>query len=260
MTSATEMIRQGRVLANHANAIRRLGRNIFADAVEIGRRLIEVNKQIEHGRWLPWLKAEFAWSETTARRFMQFHALAKAKSSKLADLDLPLSGLYLLAAPSTPPAVCDEIIDRAGRGEKVKHGEIVERVRGQKPRAGVQKAAVPPGGAMPDLPIELDRRAGTQVEVVSPSSAPAGWDAAMDAEREMQGLPPEPLKAVSLSTIPIAFRWLAEVLGSTNPADVVAVVRKSELNQIIENIRTITQWGSDLEATWMAIKHPEATP
>jgi hypothetical protein len=115
-------------LATHADWIRRLGRNIITDAVEIGRRLIEVNKYLEHGKWLPWLKAEFAWSETTARRFMQLSALAEAKSSKLADLNLPLSGLYVLAEPGTPEEVRDKIIERA-KVEQVRHADVVAAVK-----------------------------------------------------------------------------------------------------------------------------------
>jgi hypothetical protein len=34
-------------------------------------------------------------------------------------LTLPVSGLYLLAAPSTPAKARDEIIERAAGGEKV---------------------------------------------------------------------------------------------------------------------------------------------
>ena len=40
-----------------------------------------------------------------------------SKSAKFADLDIPVSGLYLLAAPSTPDEVRSDAIDRAANGE-----------------------------------------------------------------------------------------------------------------------------------------------
>jgi len=81
-----------------------------------GRRLTEAKKETGHGSWLPWLEREFGWTERTAQRFMQVHALA-AKSENFTDLDLPVSGLYLLARPSTPDECRTEVIDRAQNGE-----------------------------------------------------------------------------------------------------------------------------------------------
>jgi hypothetical protein len=51
--------------------------------------------------WLPWLDREFGWDERTALNFMRVHQLV-GKNEKFSDLSLPVSGLYLLAAPSTP--------------------------------------------------------------------------------------------------------------------------------------------------------------
>jgi hypothetical protein len=51
-----------------------------------------------HGNWLPWLEREFGWTDRTARNFMAVHEAA-AKSEKFSDLNVPVSGLYLLAAP-----------------------------------------------------------------------------------------------------------------------------------------------------------------
>jgi hypothetical protein len=41
------------------------------------------------------------------------------KYDKLSVLELPLSGLYLLAAPSTPDEACNDIIQRAAAGEAI---------------------------------------------------------------------------------------------------------------------------------------------
>ncbi len=57
-------------LAQHAEAIRALGRRALSDVVEIGERLAKAKQLIGHGHWLAWLKAEFGWTDETARRFM----------------------------------------------------------------------------------------------------------------------------------------------------------------------------------------------
>src|SRR5262245_41804252 len=87
-------------LTEHAAEIRRLGRRVAADVIEIGRRLTECKRLCGHGNWLPWLDREFGWEESTALNHMRVHELSK--SANFADLSLPISGLYLLAAPSTP--------------------------------------------------------------------------------------------------------------------------------------------------------------
>ena len=59
-----------RILAKHAVAIRRLGKRVVADVIEIGRRLTEAKPIAGHGNWLAWLEREFKWTEMTATRFI----------------------------------------------------------------------------------------------------------------------------------------------------------------------------------------------
>ena len=119
-------------LATHADAIRRLGKNIINDGIEIGRRLTEVSDRIGHGKWGPWIKAEFDWSETTARRFMNLYEFAQTNSAHLADLNMPVSALYLLAAPSISDELRNKVIERA-KVEKVKHADVVEAIKKDTP-------------------------------------------------------------------------------------------------------------------------------
>jgi hypothetical protein len=51
---------------------------------------------MDHGKWGSWLETEFGWSHQTAGRFMQVFEFS-GKLSKLDNLNLPVSGLYLLA-------------------------------------------------------------------------------------------------------------------------------------------------------------------
>jgi ribosome-associated translation inhibitor RaiA len=113
-------------LAMHAEAIRVLGRRVIGDVIEIGRRLTISKELCGHGDWLPWLKREFGWSDDSALRFMQVAEFAKNRN--LRNLEIPVSGLYLLAAPSTPEAARDEAIERSEAGERLTPAQIKETI------------------------------------------------------------------------------------------------------------------------------------
>jgi hypothetical protein len=118
------------VLAQNAEVIRALGKRVIGDVIEIGRRLSESKQLCGHGNWLPWLEREFGWSDDTARNYMQVSELAESRNFR--DLSLPISGLYLLAAPSTPEEVRQEVIERVENGERlsVKHvKELIDEAR-----------------------------------------------------------------------------------------------------------------------------------
>jgi hypothetical protein len=117
-------------LAEHAAEIRRLGKRVVADVIEIGDRLTQCKKLAGHGKWLPWLEREFGWTEMTATRFINVYDMSK--SNNLLDLELPISGLYLLAAPSTPESARDEIIERAQAGETIPVAEVKRVVKATK--------------------------------------------------------------------------------------------------------------------------------
>ena len=115
--------RTGIILRVHARAIQRLGRRVIADVVEIGRRLNDAKNRLGHGKFLTWLVAEFGWSERTAENFMRVYDLYR-KSEKFADLQVPISALYLLAAPSTPDKALEEVATRIGNGNDVSLAEV----------------------------------------------------------------------------------------------------------------------------------------
>src|SRR5262245_18194435 len=121
------------VLAEHAAEIRLLGKRVVADVIEIGRHLTEAKELVGHGNWLAWLDREFGWTDKTAERFMSVHALA-GKFDNLSNLDVPVSGLYLLAEPSTPEQARDEIIERVKTGEALTQSQIKETI--EEARAG----------------------------------------------------------------------------------------------------------------------------
>ena len=74
-----------------------------------------MKEKLDHGQWLPWLKGEFGWSVDTAQRFMRVSGLVKNRT--LRNLNMDISALYLISAPSTPEPVQREVIERVKRGE-----------------------------------------------------------------------------------------------------------------------------------------------
>src|ERR1700730_4793538 len=101
------------LLASTINALRK---RVSGDVIEIGQRLVD-KALAGHGNWLPWLEREFGWTDDTALNYMRVYE--KFKNRNFRDLDLPVSSLYLLAAPSTPPEAVETVIERAKAGEKV---------------------------------------------------------------------------------------------------------------------------------------------
>ena len=116
MTNAKKADDRDAALAEHAEAIRTIGKRAVDDIIEIGRRLIKAKALCGHGKWLPWLEREFGWTDKTAQRFMS----VADKSDKLSNLEVPISGLYMLARRDTPPEVVEAVAERTARGETTK--------------------------------------------------------------------------------------------------------------------------------------------
>jgi len=111
------------ILRAHARVIQELGRRAIGDIIEIGRRLTDAKERLGHGKFLTWLAAEFGWSERTAENFMRVYDL-HCKSEKFPELEVPISALYLLAAPSTPDKALEEVAMRVGNGNGVSVAEV----------------------------------------------------------------------------------------------------------------------------------------
>jgi hypothetical protein len=116
-----------RALTRYATEIRSLRKQVSSDIIEIGRMLVESKKLVGHGNWLEWLEREFQWTDDTALNYMRVHDLAKNRNFR--DLShIPLSGLFLLAAPSTPETAKQEAISRAEAGEPIPLNTVKEIV------------------------------------------------------------------------------------------------------------------------------------
>lgn len=110
-------------LAEHAEVIRALGKRAARDIVEIGERLIDAKDRCGHGNWSPWLEREFGWSDDAAQRYIRVGDAAKNRN--LRDLNVPVSGLYLLAASRGDRS--RRRAERAGRAGFARRGQMADR-------------------------------------------------------------------------------------------------------------------------------------
>ncbi len=62
-----------------ADRIRERVKKTVEDIIEVGNDLLAVKEALPHGQFLPWLKAEFGWSERSAQNFM---SVAEARKKK----------------------------------------------------------------------------------------------------------------------------------------------------------------------------------
>ncbi|NLF78150.1 MAG: DUF3102 domain-containing protein [Chloroflexi bacterium] len=106
------------VVQQRTSEIKTIAKRAAQDIIDIGTKLIEVKSRLEHGQFGQWLEAEFGWTQRTATNFM--HVAAKFENfSNLGEI--APSALYLLAAPSTPDDVREQMIERAAAGEVITH-------------------------------------------------------------------------------------------------------------------------------------------
>jgi Protein of unknown function (DUF3102) len=149
-----------RVLRECAEQIRGLARVTASGIMEIGKNLTEVKEQLRHGQFLKWIESEFGWSERKAENFMAVHA--RFKSANFAGLQIDISALYLIAAPSTPEPVRTEAIRRAEHGEHVSHRQVRALVQRAKGTGDLAEVAVGPPGTIaeqrPQTPRPRNKR------------------------------------------------------------------------------------------------------
>lgn len=112
-----------------AKHIREKTRRSLVDIIEIGHDLWSIKDYLGHGRFGPWLLAEFGWTDRTARNFMAVAEQFGPKKEMISDLAIDPTAAYLLAAPSAPFEARQVAFDRAQSGEKIT-GAVVKEILG----------------------------------------------------------------------------------------------------------------------------------
>jgi len=124
-----------------ADRIREKVKKTLEDIIDVGNDLVAVKEALPHGQFGLWLRAEFGWTERTARNFMAV-AEGFGKTETISDLTIQPTAAYLLAAPSAPDEARETAIERAEAGEQITTAvakEILAETR-KKKRPKQQKA------------------------------------------------------------------------------------------------------------------------
>lgn len=132
------------VVQQKTGEIKGLMRQTAQGMFDIGTKLIEVKAKLGHGNFGKWLAAEFEWSERTAQGLMR--VANEFKSANFADLKIGPSALALLAAPSTPETVRDEMLNRAQNGEPINYSTVKNAVvesKGEPPQQPAPQPSAP---------------------------------------------------------------------------------------------------------------------
>jgi Protein of unknown function (DUF3102) len=116
---------------------------------DVGAALLRAKELLGHGNFLPWLQAEFRWSERTANNYMSIARFFRGKTANFADLDIGAASA--LASKSTPDEIRNELLERAEAGENISREEVKERIAAGKKARKSQAAAeqAEPGDAAP---------------------------------------------------------------------------------------------------------------
>src|SRR5262249_37303709 len=120
------------IARTRAERIRAKVQRSLADLIDVGNDLLAVKTALPHGQFLPWLGAEFGWTERTARHLMAVAERFGPKSEMISDLTIQPTAAYLLAAPSAPDEAREAAIERAEAGERITSAvakEILARAR-----------------------------------------------------------------------------------------------------------------------------------
>lgn len=126
------------VVQQRTTEIREIVRATAENVIKIGAKLADVRDRLG-GRFIEWLALEFAeWSERTAYNFIAVYQTFGARDQEQIA-KIATSALYLLSAPSTPPAARQAALEMAEDGEHVTHKAakvLVEAAKEAEPKTG----------------------------------------------------------------------------------------------------------------------------
>ncbi|SEH23595.1 DUF3102 domain-containing protein [Rhizobium sp. NFR12] len=128
---------------------KRIRNRLKVHTLETGKELLNVKKELGHGKFGKWLEFHFGWKERTAQNYMTL-ATAFGATPQVIDA-LPQSTVYKLAAKSTPDELRQSVIDEVKRGEKPDHKRIEKEIAATKAEARRKRnydEVAPPNNAL----------------------------------------------------------------------------------------------------------------
>jgi hypothetical protein len=122
-----------------AGQVRMRLKNMSAHIIEIGRELLAMKRRLGNDRFLKWVTAACDLAPAQAQRMMRAAKWAEGREAIVSQLEP--TAIYLLAAPSTPEAVWQEVLSLLAAGQRPAPRII---------RAMIRAAKGDPLGPLPD--------------------------------------------------------------------------------------------------------------
>jgi Protein of unknown function (DUF3102) len=121
VTSELQPIQPTITLEQRAARIRALVGDARKAIIEIGKELLLAKAQMEHGQWLPWLKKNFGWSNSTAQNYMNVaRAFGKFPTvGNLVGVSIEGKALYYLSGKGVTEDAREKAIVQVKQGKKV---------------------------------------------------------------------------------------------------------------------------------------------
>jgi hypothetical protein len=212
-------------MANEAAAlVEKHAKNAVAKAIDCGRYLAACKEQVEHGKWLTWIEANFNYTERHAARFMQIAGYAETHSLEQAE-SIQHALRIIADDPATP---------KRERKDSPVSVEVVEPESEPDRSPSVLRTTKPVGekSELPDLP-RTNVKHTAQNRKANPAEQPATRPINVEAEllSKTKQLPfdvqeestspvvePELLAAIAKTR---DGRHLIDVLGEEDPAQLL---------------------------------------
>jgi hypothetical protein len=143
-----------------AKRVRKRLKNMTTDIIEIGRELHAVKLRLDHGQFLNWVETACELSPRTAQLMMRTAEWAEGKYEIVAHLEP--TAIYLLAAPSTPETVRQEVLSRLEEGQRPAPQAVKDMIRAAKEKKLPTKEKT--GQAANPAQLRVAQSDSTQVE------------------------------------------------------------------------------------------------
>jgi len=149
-------------------------RKIGAEAIEAGDTLMRVKAGLDHGEWLPWLKANVQFSARTAEKYMRCYERRDELKAKFeSDSNFSLSDAYALIEGTGQRAV-HVIVEKEQRREPVVVDVKIEPLPGESEQEWHERRIIEQEKEslrreeirLHNLPIEVERALQSQLNEV----------------------------------------------------------------------------------------------
>jgi Protein of unknown function (DUF3102) len=180
---------------------------------QIGKNLVAVRQQLGMRQFTQWLRSEFDWSRRTAYNFMNVYAaMPESIRANFARMDISLSALYLLAAPSTRPEMRCDFFDRAVAGERISYSVVRRSIHESKSHSrDIERSRS-------SSAIDVETEPGEQTLLATQQRTDTGANPIDTSDLEIAIVRPEHAQSMSDDAIDIATKIETEEPSFIRPA------------------------------------------